>query len=261
MAIKYTPEYNKKIRQEVNAFNKRVGRLQKKYGTRRVAQPVSVKGLKSAYTTRADMDRKLKLLHNYNEQTMNDKIMITKENVRTNKYEWQTFKLNHKVADRNLSKLVKKSEQNDKREGRFFPSQRTRSLRAQKTNLGDGKIKSYRKYITARKIASRYSDKLEKTNQTFYENFFDMLWSNQEFAGIDADAVQDAHDMFESLSPEQLLELYNNEPDVMRLVEDYHLYHDTGGEAVTDTEAVRARVRFENLMEELPQLIAKYKKM
>ena len=261
MAIRFTPEYNKKIRSEVNAFNKRVGRLQKKYGTRKVARPVSVKGLKEAYTTRADLDRKLKLLHNYNEQTMDDKIMVTSENIRTNKYEWETFKLNYKVGRMNIQHALETSRDVDKKEGRFLPSQRTRSLKAQLNNLEKGKNGSYKQYLVARKIASRYSDQREKTNQTFYANFFDMLWANQEYADIDADLVQNAHDMLESLSPEQLLELYNNEPDIMRLVEDYHLYHDTAGEALTETEAVRARVRFEQLYEELPDLIAKYKKM
>ena len=261
MAIKFSKEYNKIIRNEVNAFNRRVGRLQKKYGTRNVAKPVSVKGLKEAYTTKADLDRKLKLLHNYNEHTMNDKIRVTKENVRTNKYEWQTFKLNAKVADKKIEHALKSSRELDKKEGRFLPSQRTRSLKAQLTTLRKGVSGAYNAYITARKIASRYSDQREITNQTFYENFFDMLWANQEYADIDADLVQKAHDMMEELSPEQLLEMYNNEPDVSRMVEDYHLYKATSGEAVTDTEAVRARVRFENFMDELPALIQKYKKL
>ena len=88
-----------------------------------------------------------------------------------------------------------------------------------------------------------------------------MLWSNQIYAEIDEDLVQQAHDMFEQLTPEQLLELYNREPDVQRLVEDYNLYTDTQGYAITDDEAIRARVRFESLMDELPALIEKYSKL
>jgi hypothetical protein len=88
-----------------------------------------------------------------------------------------------------------------------------------------------------------------------------MLWSNQIYAEIDEDLVQQAHDMFEQLTPEQLLELYNREPDVQRLVEDYNLYTDTQGFVITDDEAIRARVRFEALMDELPALIEKYSKL
>ena len=261
MAIKYTKAYNAKIKSIVGAYNKRVKRLQKKYGSRRVAKPISIKGLKEAYTSKTDLDRKLKLMAGYKAGTMNAKIRATKEDVRTNKYEWESFQLSSKVADKKIEKLLKSSREMDKKEGRFLPSHRTISLKTQLKNLHRGMNGSYNSYIKARTIASRYAEHRSETDNIFYENFFDMLWANQEYADIDPDQVQKAHDMFEELSPEQLLELYNNEPDVSRMVEDYHLYKATSGEAMTDTEAVRARIRFENLMDELPLLIKKYKKM
>ena len=263
MAIKYTPEFNRKIRSIVDAYNKRVSRLESKYpNSRRIPPHISVAGLKSNYENRGELISKLKQLESFNEDKFRRVVSVSTDNVRTNEYEYESFKLNKKVAQNKIQHLLDLNIKRDKKEGRFLPSHRTRSLRAQLKTLEktNGKKFSYQSFLAARNIASRYSDRREESDKQFYENFFDMLWANQQYSELDADLVQQAHDMFEQLTPEQLLELYNSEPDVSRLVEDYHLYTDTQGYAITDEEAVRARVRFEMLMEELPDLIEKYKK-
>lgn len=207
--------------------------------------------------------QKLKQLESFNEEKMNKSVMVSTDNVRTNAFEFESFKLNQKVAKNKIKHLLQLNQAKDKQEGRFLPSHRTRSLKAQLRTLekGSGNVFSYTSYLASRNIALRYTDRREESDKQFYENFFDMLWSNQIYADLDPDMVQQAHDMFEQLSPEQLLEMYNREPDISRLVEDYHLYTDTQGYSVTDEESFRAKVRFENIMEELPELIKKYSKM
>lgn len=263
MAINYTPEFNRKIRQIVQNYNRKVARAELKAPTsRRIPPHISVKGLKSAYTNRTELERKLKLMQSFSQEKMKKTALISTDNVRTNEYEYESFKLNRKVAERKIQHLISANQKRDRKEGRFLPSQRTRSLKAQLKTLQKGSSPkfNYKSYLASRNIADRYSDRREESDKRFYENFFDMLWADQYYAEIDEDLIQDIHDQIEQLTPEQLLEMYNNEPDVSRLVEDYRKYTDTQGYALTDEEVIRARIRAEQLHDILPELINKYKK-
>lgn len=263
MSIKYTPEFNRKIRQILKNYNRKVARLESKSpASKRIPPHITARSLKSTYTSRTDLERKLKLLESFSQEKMQKTTMISSDNVRTNQYEYESFKLNQKVAKQRIQRLLNINRKKDKAEGRLLPSQRTRSLHAQLKTIEKASKPnfSYQSYLASRNIADRYSDRREESDKRFYENFFDMLWADQIYAEIDPDLIQDIHDQIEQLTPEQLLEMYNNEPDISRLVEDYHKYTDTQGYAITDEEVIRARIRAENLHDILPALVEKYKK-
>lgn len=264
MAKKFTKEFNADIRRILDNYNKKVSRLEAKYPTsRRIPPHISAKSLKIDYPRKNDLQKKLKQLESFNEEKMHETVFIKEGNFDTNKYQHESFMLNKKVALNKLQHLFDANRKKDQEEGRFFMSSRTKALKGQIKTLQQVESEkfNYQKYLAARNIASRYSDGREKSDQQFYENFFDMLWANQIYAELDPDMVQNFHDMVEQLTPEQLLEMYNREPDVSRLVEDYNLYVDSQGYSITDEEVFRARVRFEALYEEMPELIKKYSKM
>lgn len=264
MPINYTPKFNRYIRKVLDNYNKKVARLESKYPTSRSTPPhITARGLKNNYENKGELIAKLKQLESFSQKAMQQKISVSKDNVQTSAYNYKSYLLNKKVAENKIQHLLELNRARDKQEGRIFGSHRTRSLEANLRTLQlTNKPKfSYQNFLASQNVASRYTDRREETDKQFYENFFDMLWSNQIYAEIDEDLVQQAHDMFEQLTPEQLLELYNREPDVQRLVEDYNLYTDTQGYAITDDEAIRARIRFESLMDELPALIEKYSKL
>lgn len=87
------------------------------------------------------------------------------------------------------------------------------------------------------------------------------MWSNQDKTGADYDVMVEIETELGKLSPEQLLEAYNNEPSLSRMVEDYHKYEETNGDALTDQEKIRSRIRLEMLKDELPAIIEKYSKL
>lgn len=265
MAKSFTPEFNKRIRKVVDSFNNKVERQQAKAPTSTsIPSKVTVKGLKDAYPSQRAMEQKLKLLEAYNTAKMNAVIKVGREKVDVSRYEYESFLLNKKVAKKRLQRLIDKNIAKDKAEGRFLASHRTRSLKAQLHTIEttERNIFSAKNFFAASRVAGRYSDKREQMNQQFFENFFDMLWSNQIYAELDPDLVQEIHDMIEqNLTPEQLLEMYNSEPEISRLVEDYHLYTDSEGFAISDEEVYRARARLENLHDILPALIEKYSKL
>lgn len=260
----FTPQFNKNIRRIIKNYNRKVARLESKYPSSRNVPPhITTSALKSEYTNRRDLERKLKQLESFSQEKMKQTISVSSENVNTSRYMYESYLLNKKVAKEKINHLLELNRKKDKQEGRIFPSHRTRSLQAnlRTLELTDKKKFSFQNYLASRRMADRYSDRRAETEKQFYENFFDMLWSNQQYSEIDPDLVQQAQDMMEQLTPEQLLEMYNSEPDVQRLVEDYNIYTDTQGYSLTDEEAVRSRIRFENLMDELPLLIEKYKKL
>lgn len=264
MATKYSEEFNREARRIVKNYNARVKKLKSKYPTsRKIPAHVTVKGLKSAYTSKTDLKRKLRLLESFSEDKMNMTVSVSRDHVNVSKYDFQTYKLNKKIAQGKIKHLLERNQQKDRMEGRFLPSHRTRALQAQLDTLqrGDVNKSSYESYRASKRMASRYTDKREETDQQFYTNFFNMLWANQTMSDIDPELVSQAEQLMKKLSPEQLLEMYNSEPDVQRLVEDYNMYIDSQGEALTDTEQMRSRIRFEMLMDELPALVEKYSKI
>lgn len=264
MSINYTPEFNRNIRRILKNYNAKVARMESKYPNSRNTPPrITARGLKNNYENKGELISKLKQLETFSQDAMKKKVSISNDGVQTSSYNYKSYLLNKKVAERKIEHLLELNRARDKQEGKIFGSHRTRSLEAnlRTLRLTNKPRFSYKNFLASRNVASRYTDRREETDKQFYENFFDMLWSNQIYADIDEDMVQQAHDMFEQLTPEQLLELYNREPDVQRLVEDYNLYVDTQGYVITDDEAIRARVRFESLMDELPELIEKYSKL
>lgn len=263
MAIRYTPAFNKKIRQTVYNYNRRVERLMSKYPTaKNIPNPVTTSGIKNLYENRGDLIRRLKQLENFNEDKMKKTIQITADEINTNQYAYENFRLNKKVAQKKIEHLLQLNQARDKDEGRLIPSYRTRMLKANLKTLHktDKANYSYKDYTASKNVVNRYTERREATNSTFYENFFDMLWGDQIYAEIDPELIEDIHDMIEQLTPEQLLEMYNRESDISRIVEDYNKYVDTQGYAVTDDEVIRARIRMEELHDALPALIQKYSK-
>lgn len=261
---KYTPEFNKEIRSIVKNFNKKVDRLSQKYPkSKRIPEKVTVRGLKSTYSKKSDMERRLKQLQSFNEEKLNKLVSVSSDNAKVSQFEYESFRLQRRVAKEKIQHLLKLNQQRDKKEGRIIPSHRTRSLKANLRTIEqtDKSRFSFKSFMSSKRMTDRYAERKAKTDQQFFENFFDMLWANQAYNELDPDLVQQAHDLLEQLSPEQLLEMYNSEPDISRLVEDYNLFTDTQGYSLTDTEVIRARVRFESLMDELPDLVKKYKKM
>ena len=68
--------------------------------------------------------------------------------------------------------------------------------------------------------------------------------------------------MMRTLTPQQLLELYNNEKEIKAIVDDYNKYVDTLGDAArSDEEKQRKNSTLESLRLMLPSKIEKYKKL
>lgn len=266
MAIKYTPELNKEIRRIVYNYNRRVQRAMARYPKSKNLPPlIRTADIKNLYENKGQLRQRLNLLQSFNATKLNETSKITADGSRFNTYRYKTGILNSKVALNKINQKLETARRLDREAGRVIPSQRTRALLAEKRTItraisDNGKITNPKKFLGALRVTERYTDRRSETNQQFYENFFDMLWGDQVYADLDEDLVQSIHDRLEQLSPEQLLEAYNNEPLLSSIVEDYNKYVDTQGYAINDEEEIRSRVRLEMLDEALPEIIEKYSK-
>jgi hypothetical protein len=267
MAIKYTPELNKEIRRIVGNYNKRVKRLYRKSPTQRNLPPlVKASEIKKLYETKSDLKQRLKLLNSFNKSSLNTTQQVTPAGDRINAYRYQTAMLNYKIALNRINEKLNVNKRLDREAGRIIPSARTRALMAEKRTItraitDNGDITNINKFRGALRVTERYTDRRAESDKQFYDNFFDMLWSDQNFAELDPDLVQSIQERLQELSPEQLLEAYNNEPILSSIVEDYNKYVDTAGKSITDDEVYRSRVRLEMLDESLDSIISKYSKM
>ena len=266
MAKNYTPEFNKQIRRIVYNYNRRVERLMDKYPynspyNTKIPPLIRTPDLKNTFETKGLLVRKLKQLESFNEDKMFKTVTLSPR-VKIPKYEYESYLIDKDLANRKIAQMLAQSRKRDKMDKRLLPSQRTRRLVAEQKTLNKNRINNMiNDFFSSKKVADRYGSKREKTNQQFFENFFDMLWSNVAYTNADEDLVQNIHDMIEwNLSPEQVLQMYNNEPLVNGIVEDYHKYTDMTGLVASDEEIERYNDRLQMLYDALPELIEKYKK-
>ena len=237
----------------VENYNKRVRR-----GTIK-APTLRLRDLRKVYTDPKDLNRKLKILKSFSAKNLSKKVSVTKENVFIPKHKLESYELSKKYAEEIILDKIAKSEAIDKKQGRIFAGQRTRRLRSDLKTLSLSK--TYNQLMASMRTAQRYTDTRPESDQQFYLNFFEMMWSNQDKTGADYDVMVEIETELGKLTPEQLLEAYNNEPSLSRMVEDYHKYEETNGDALTDQEKIRSRIRLEMLKDELPAIIEKYSKL
>lgn len=260
MGIRFDKAYNEKIRRSVKNFNAKVARAEAR-GLKNVPEKITTAGVKDAYQTRADLDRRLKQLDNYNIQKTQTIYRVGEDLMRMNQWDYENLIRNKSATIRKVEAELNRQKKLDSMNKRIIPSERTRYLRRSIKNLKiDPTNASAAQLKRMGVIIRRYNEGRAETDAQFYENFFDMLWSSVPYVDADEEMVQQIHDMLEQLSPSQLLELYHNEQLVKNIVEDYNKYIDTQGYAITDKEADRKNETLQNLYDALPRLVEKYSK-
>ena len=261
MGIRYNQALNERIRRTVKNFNAKVARAEAK-GIKTVPEKISTKGLKDAYVLRSDLERRLKQLDNFNIQKTQNIYRVGNDLVRMNQWDYETMLRNRSATIRKVGAELKRQKKLDRLNKRILPSERTRQLRRTLKSLKTIPTSATAAQIKRMgSIIRRYNEGRAESDAQFYENFFDMLWSSVPYVDADEDTIQEIHDQLEKLTPNQLLELFNNEPLVKDIVEDYNKYIDTQGYAITDKEVMRKNMALENLREALPHLIEKYSKI
>ena len=262
MAIRYDKSFNKQIRRIVNNFNRKVQRAESK-GIKNTPSTIKVSELKLNYKNRYELKRRLNQLNKFNLKEAQKTVRVGTDNLKMNRWQYDTYKSNQKYTVNKINQYIQRQEDIDRLNKRILPSERTRQLKSNLKALQKaakpGATASQIKRASA--IAKRYNENRAESDEIFRDNFFDMLWANSSFYELDENTVQRIQDELSQLEPDQLLELYNNEPYIKTIVEGYHTAKMTSGQSISQSESDRFQAMMEQLEDNLPYLIDKYSKI
>lgn len=216
MAIRYDKALNTEIRRVVHNYNQRIKRLKAEEKDLDI-DFVKVSDIKNQFERRRDLLYELNKL----ESIRGDVSSIEK-----------AMKQDVKRAKTRLTAEIKKVKV---QEGtpRFTPmkSDRLRNLEARRMALN----KDYSKLETQAK--KRYKTQVNATIRPdperlkkFYDNFFDMLFSNIYRSNYDPEQAEYIRKQLSKLTPEQLLTAYNERAVIHNIVDSYMQYNPLGKE-------------------------------
>lgn len=256
MAIKFTPEYNKEIRNVVRNFNRKRNRAIQQ-GFRYLPEPLSTRELKSRYTTSRELNRELSYLRKFG-STRNEalKIVETTGGAKAIKWEYEHLKRNLKYAkayyDREIKDalrldtplLVAKSEYiNNLKAKRDY-------LDLEMTELTPSQLKTFRKTINEYVYAN-------ERNLNSYRGWMNEVEVIMRRLGYDNKTINRFFEGFDSLTPRQFLRMYRQSSLVSRI---YELYIPTADKSFKlSTTEEDARDLIDTFMKEKDELIRKAK--
>ena len=228
-----------------------------------VPEPTSLSAIKKYYAgNEKAMFNRLSQLKDYNIKSAKEIVSVGKYGVNLNKYRYEKFLTNKEFALKKLKSEIESSQVRDKSEGYRLPSERTRGLIARKETIEYGlKKTSTKKQIqAAMKYTNYYTEQRLKMDEQFYQNFMEMFTTQASLAKVPPEVMKDIEAQFRQLEPNDLLEMFENEPDVKQVVNNYNLAKDIGDEFMTEAEQSSEYQKFIALREYLPSIISKYKK-
>lgn len=221
MAIRYDRSLQTEIRRVVKNFNAKRRRLEKQ-GRKDLPPKVSVKELKG-FTRRRELYTALSDLRRFSKKGAENRVKIQAGNI--TKWELETLKQRSRRAKISISRRLKGVEEREKSAPyKGMVRDFIKNLQYQREYLDKDITKmSGARLRTYRKIVDRNEDRKIK-NETFYENFFDMLFKDAYVAGIDQERLDALEKKLRKLTPEQLALAYNEEPVLHNILEKYKAY-------------------------------------
>ena len=245
----------------ITNYNKRINYYKKRGYD--VPETTSLSAMKKYYAgNEKAMINRLGQLKDYNIKSAKETISVGKYGANLNKYRYDKFQTNKDFALQKLKIEIESSKARDKSEGFNLPSERTRGLIARKETIEYGlKPTATKKQIqAAMKYTNYYTEQRIKMDEQFYQNFMEMFTTQASLAKVPPQVMKDIESQFRQLEPNDLLEMFENEPDVKQVVNNYNLAKDIGDEFMTKAEQSTEYNKFIALRDYLPSIISKYKK-
>lgn len=262
MAQQYNKEFNKWLQRSVKNFNARRATAARSGDNENLPNKVRVSEIKKYYKTPSAIRQRIKQLDAFSAKDYNQTLTVGKYGTKVNKYRYQRYLENRDVALAELDKAIARQKQLDRAKGLRLPSDYTAELIARKKTVEKGtSARANKKQINAAmNYAFRWTEHRIETDQQFYSNFDTMFFSQTDKVGVDPKLISNMQEQFRELDPDELLDLFENEPAVNNIVRNYNLTKDTEGNYLTKRERGIEKKDIEELSEVLPDLIKKYKR-
>lgn len=230
-------KYEKKIKTEVKRYNDRI-RYYRKKGYN-VPDTTSFSEMSAFYGDNTfALNRRLRQLKDYTYKTAKETIKVGKYNVNVNKYNYEKYQENAAFAIGALNEQIKLAKIRDRKKGYGLPSEYTLELisrqKTVKRGLSNKATKS--ELQAAMKQASYYTENRLRTDEQFYQNFIEMYKEQMRMVKVPKSTQDKIERNFRKLSPDELLDLYESEPDVKNVLAWYKVTKATGGKNLTQLE-------------------------
>lgn len=248
MTIRYDPVFQDEIRRVVRNFNRKITKLEKQ-GRDLLPEKTSVKELKSSYDNRRELKRKLKQLQKFSTRNIED-VIITDGGVKMTKYDYEIRNMER------IRALRRETLSSKQMRSRLQPMSITRRSAF---NLSQERIKMLKKSINdlnfqqLKRLDANINRVLDydRKNEQFQSNFFQVLFAEAGLSGVDEDVISNIETTLSDLTPEQLLKLYKEEPNIQAIMD----YSPTKGNYITNS---RMRDILGAINDKLPQIMKEY---
>lgn len=261
MAIRYTPEYNRRIRRVVENYNRKLSRARQIDKVKKADLPeqVSVKTLKNSFTRRRDLERELRTLEKFSRQSVKQSVG------RVTVYDREVIKKNRRATIKYFENTVRAIR---KKDIKYYPGEqaRVKTIEQNLDILRKGVSRATESEIETMKA---YVDKYRKSFQiqaSGYRGFMSEVEQIIDAVNIGAgdeqisDADKDAFfKKFSKLTPEEMYELYESSDLIGRVYRLADSPKYTGGELKIYASDDYARTLIKALMEEADLLISEVK--
>lgn len=256
MAIRFDAAYNAEIRRVVRNFNQKRNRAIKR-GFTHLPPLMTVSELKSRYTTRSQLNRELKLIEKFNKNRDEAlKVVETSGGAKAIQWELDYLKANLNYAreyyDREIKNAAKLDTELNVAKMEYLNNLKSKRdyLALELAELNPSQFRTYRTTINEALFANQ-------RNLKNYRNWMGEVEIIMRQLGYDNKTINQFFEGFDTLSPQQFLNMYRQSAIVSRI---YELYIPTrDGSFKLSTTEDDAKELINTFMIEKEELIKKAK--
>ena len=267
MAIRYDTKTENEIRRVVSNFNQKIARLERLQDKLQLPDKVTIKGIKSEVTNRAQLKRRLESLKRFSKRGA-EKTIVTPGGVSISKYELEETEKSLRRLKASLTRQINKY-------GNIKPtvfgvkqsatysqmgSQQLANLKARRSALNKNlreltkdAFKEAKRMIEANLRRERYRKEL------FMYNYEDkMLFNLGYYVGYDKDKIAYIKSKLMLLDENEFLNLFNTEKAIQAIAEYYP--ESTRGYANPDNIRSEVTELYDELYNNIDRIVADYMK-
>lgn len=229
MAIRYDNKLRQEINKTIRNFNQKIARLEKQERELILPTKVTTKQLKSEYTTRTELKRKLKELQRYSKRGIEETI-TTKGGVSLSKYQLANIKRENARVKRNLTREIHRLEQSKPKvfgkvqSTTFAKMGDTRYLnlvtKREKLNKDLTKLTG-EEFKRQQELIGKIGKNQQYMNTVFKDNYFKMLDDLAYYYGYDKDKLKEIKKKMYRLSPEEFYNLFREDKSISAILDYY----------------------------------------
>lgn len=253
MAIRFTPEYNAKIRQVVKNFNQKRNRAIKK-GYQNVPEVLSVIELRNRYDTRAELNRALNLYKSFSGSKEALKKVENSGGAKAIQWEFDYLKDNLKYAKEFYDREIEEARSLDT-PLKIARAEYLNNLKAKRayldleiSNLSQSQFRTFKRTIDSYIEANT-------RNTSAYRGWLSEVEEIMKYLGYDKNTRDKFFNKFKKLTPRQFVNMYRTSSLISRVYEMYNPSNKDGlSLTMTDEDA---KETIDTLLNTADDLVAK----